>query len=117
MDRLEDYRRIIRRILAEHLEYGPTETEVETVGVSDETGGHYLLIEIGWQPPRRVYSVVFHLRLKDDKIWIEQDWTKPGLARELLNAGVPAEAIELGFQPPELRPYSELATSISYHRR
>ncbi len=107
MDRLSKYRSIIQRILGEHLENALQEEDVETVSVSDETGEHYLLLEIGWQPPRRIYNVVFHLRLKDDKIWIEQDWTERGIARELIQAGISAEVIELGFQPPEMRPYIE----------
>lgn len=56
MGRLEDYQPIIERILGEHLEHVLKEEQVETLGVCDEAGGHYMLLEIGWQPPRRVYS-------------------------------------------------------------
>jgi hypothetical protein len=111
MDRIEEYRQIIERILGEHLELVPKEDQVETLSVCDTAGGHYLLMEIGWQPPRRIHSVVFHIRLKDGKIWIEQDWTEYGVARELLEAGVPPEVIELGFQPPEMRPHIQLVTT------
>ncbi len=69
------------------------------------------LIEIGWQHPRRVYNVVFHIRLKDDKIWVEQDWTRKGIGHQLTEAGIPAEFIELGYQPPEMRPYVALKTA------
>lgn len=109
MDRLEEYCSIIRRILGEHLEYVPKEERVETLAVCDDAGGHYLLVEIGWQPPRRIYSVVFHVRLKDGKIWIEQDWTERGVARELIEAGVPERMIELGFRPPEIKRLIEQA--------
>ncbi len=105
---LGNYRRIIERILAEYIENAPEEAQIETIVINDKEGGNYLLMEIGWQPPRRVYHVLFHLRLKEDgKIWVEQDWTETGVARDLLRAGVPAEAIELGFQPPGMRPYIE----------
>src|SRR3990172_7175108 len=103
MDRVEEYRSIIRRILGEHLEYTPQEENIETLAVCDDKGGHYLLVEVGWQSPRRIYSVVFHVRLKDGKIWIEQDWTEHSVARELIEAGVPEKMIELGFRPPELK--------------
>ncbi|GAB4417526.1 MAG: hypothetical protein Fur0044_13210 [Anaerolineae bacterium] len=116
MDRLRDYRSIIQRILAEHLENAPQEEDVETVSINDEAGEHYLLLEIGWQPPRRIYNVVFHLRLKEGKIWVEQDWTEYGIARELMEAGIPAEAIELGFQPPEMRPYIEWSAPATGRR-
>jgi hypothetical protein len=103
------YRYVIRQILTHHIQATPLEDNIETLAVCDETAGHYMLIEIGWQPPRRIYNVIFHLRIRDDKIWIEQDWTEQGVARELLEAGVPPDRIELGFQPPEIRPYPELA--------
>jgi hypothetical protein len=53
-------------------------------------------------------NVVFHVRLKDDKIWIEQDWTREGIGQQLVEAGVPAKFIELGYQPPEMRLYVTL---------
>lgn len=103
MDRLEPYRSVVRRLLGEHLEYGQKDTQVETVGIFDDSGGNYLLIEVDWQHPRRIYSVVIHVHLKEEKIWIEQDWTEKGIAQELIEAGVPKEVIKLGFQPPESR--------------
>ena len=50
-------------------------------------------------------------RLKDGKIWLEEDWTEQGIATELLKAGVPKEAIVLAFQPPEMRQLSEFAVA------
>ena len=105
MDRIKEYQAIIQRILGEHLENTPPEPDIEAISISDEARGHYMLVEIGWQPPRHIHNVVFHLRLKGDQIWIEQDWTEGGVARELIAAGIPIEAIQLGFQPPEMRPH------------
>ena len=42
-------------------------------------------------------------RLKDGKIYVEEDWTKEGIANELMRAGVPASDIVLSFNPPDLR--------------
>lgn len=106
---VEEYRQIIHNILTEHATYGMPEEHIETLIVSDDEHGHYMLIEVGWQRPRRIYSVVFHLRLKEGKIWIEQDWTKDGVTYELLDAGVAPDDIVLSFQPPEMRPHSDLA--------
>ncbi|MDL1895996.1 XisI protein [Anaerolineae bacterium CFX7] len=107
MDRVTYYRHIIERILAEHLEYIPKEREIETIAVVDDQSNNFLLLDLGWQPTRRIHSVIFHLRIKDDKIWIEQDWTEDGVARDLLRAGVPPDDIILGFQPPDMRPYAQ----------
>jgi hypothetical protein len=69
-----------------------------------------LLLEIGWQHPRRVSNIVFYLRLKGGKIWIEEDWTREGIGHQLVSAGVPPQLIEFGYQPPKIRPYMELST-------
>jgi hypothetical protein len=105
MDQVKQYRPIIERILGDHLEFLGDDTQVEAVRIVDKNGENYLLIEIGWEPPRRVYNVILHVRLKDDKIWIEQDWTREGVGSQLVDAGVPATLVELGYQPPEMRPY------------
>ena len=109
MDTQDTYRDVIRQVLTRHVKEAPPEPGIETLAICDERGGHYMLVELGWQPPKRIYNVVFHLRFRDGKIWVEQDWTERGVVRDLLEAGVPPEQIELGFQPPEMRPYTELA--------
>jgi hypothetical protein len=52
---------------------------------------------------------VIHIRLKDEKIWIEEDWTEDGIATDLLQAGVQSEDIVLAFHPPRLRQFTEFA--------
>ena len=47
--------------------------------------------------------VKVYLRIVQGKIWIEEDWTKQGIADQLLEAGVPPEDIVLGFQHPSKR--------------
>ena len=52
-----------------------------------------------------------YIRIEQSKIWIEEDWTKQGIANELLEAGVPPEDIVLSFQHPIKRPLTEFATA------
>jgi len=112
MGKLEHYQTIIERILGEHLEQLPQEDEIEVFALNDRDSGHFMILEVGWQPPQRIYNIVFHIALKDDKIWIEQDMTEYGVARELIEAGIPSEVIELGFQPPEMRPHIDWAVTV-----
>ena len=105
MDTLDHYKIIIERILGEHLEQIPPEDEIEVFALSDKEQGHFMILEIGWQPPRRIYNIIFHIALKDGKIWVEQDMTEYGVARELIEAGISSDDIELGFQPAEMRPH------------
>ena len=111
MDKITRYRELIKQMLSEyadavakHLENG-----VETILVFDETRDHYAWMKVGWNKRHRVYGTTLHVRLKKDKIWIEQDWTEDGIATDLLRAGVPHDDIVLGFCDPERRDETEFA--------
>lgn len=110
MERIEYLRSVIKRIIGEQLEATPDEPSVDTLAIQDDESGNYLLVEVGWQSPRRIYNVIFHLHLKEGKIWVEQDWTEDGIANHLLTAGIQPEEIELGFQSPTMRAYIEWPT-------
>jgi hypothetical protein len=62
-----------------------------------------MLMRIGWRAETRVHRPLIDLRRKEDKIHVEEDWTKEGIANELMRAGVPASDIVLAFNPPNLR--------------
>jgi len=47
----------------------------------------------------------------NDKIWIQQDGTEVGIANQLVDLGVPKQDIVLGFDPPNLRKYTDFAVS------
>ena len=111
MDKITQYRELIKQVLSEyagavakHLENG-----VETILVFDDTREQYLWMKTGWKKRHRVYGTTLHVRLRNDKIWIEQDWTEDGIATDLLRAGVPREDIVLGFCEPERRAETEFA--------
>lgn len=48
-------------------------------------------------------------RIKNEKIYIEEDWTEEGIANELLTEDVPKEDIVLAFNDPETRKLTEFA--------
>jgi hypothetical protein len=64
---------------------------------------------IGWDRNRRVHTSIIHMRLRNDKIWIEWDGTEEGVAMALVAAGVPKEEIVLAFHSEADRPYTEFA--------
>ncbi|MGB6168089.1 MAG: XisI protein, partial [Geitlerinemataceae cyanobacterium] len=70
---------------------------------------NYLLMAIGWNSSGRVHSISFHLRIRNDKVWIEWDGTENGIALELVELGIPKEDIVLGFYRPERREITEFA--------
>ena len=75
----------------------------------DEVRDHYFWFHTGWDGKRRVQGLMVYLRIRDGKIWVEEDWTKQGVVNDLLEAGVAHEDIVLGFQHPSKRPLTEFA--------
>jgi hypothetical protein len=69
------------------------------------------LQEVGWRNHKRVINTYIVVRIKDGKIWIEDDGTEEGIANELVAAGVPKSDIVLAFQPPERRHLTEFAVA------
>ena len=113
MDKLDSYRHLIQKILTEYYQLGAKSisSKLEDVLVFDEQHDHYLLIVMGWEGEERIKGNTIHVRLRDGKIWIEEDWTEDGVATDLLQAGVPRSDIVLAFHPPHLRLYTEFASA------
>ena len=111
MDRLEEYRRVIQEIVARYGELTPSHGQIQTMPICDVASDNYLLLDIGWDPTGRVYAVVFHLQIRDCRIWVQQDGTEDGICQELLDAGVPREDIVLGFYRSERRALTEFAVA------
>ncbi len=111
MDKVTKYRELIERHLSELAAYANRSPNdgVETQCVFDEAHDQYLLVNVGWADRRRIRAVTLHVRLRNGKIWVEEDWTEEGIATALVRAGVPPEDIVLAFHPPELRHLTEFA--------
>lgn len=111
MDRLDNYRRIIKETLLQYTRIPYAYGEIESKLVSDTETDSYLLMTIGWNDDRRVHGCLVHIEIINDKIWIQRDGTEYGITRELEAAGIPKSDIVLGFQIPEVRPYTEYAVA------
>ena len=112
MDKLNHYRCLIKQALTERanlMRSQPLPGE-EVICLLDEATDNYLLLRLGWLQSKRLYSVTLHLRLVNDKIHIEQDWTDDFLA-DLVSAGVPKKDLVLAFTAPEMRTMTEFAVA------
>ena len=111
MDRIANYRQIIQKILIEYQQWAASANEsgVEQCVAFDEERDQYFWFHAGWNGKQRDFAVTVYLTIVEGKIWIEEDWTKQGIADELLQAGVPPEDIVLGFQHPSKRSLTALA--------
>lgn len=113
MDRVATYRALLKELITQHAErinrhpQPDTETEV----TFDEERDHYMLLRVGWTPKGRLFAPALYARLRNGKIWIENDWTDAGLATELVERGVPPTDVVLAFHPPEMRVHTEFSVS------
>ena len=113
MEKLEYYRHLIRKILTDYYELDAKSTDLtlECALIFDERHDHYLLVVMGWLGEERIKENTIHVRLRDGKIWIEEDWTEDGVVTDLLQAKVPREDIVLAFHEPEIRKHTEYAVT------
>ncbi len=111
MDKLENYNQIARKIVLEHARYASKREGIETLTLCDHSSGNYLLMRVGWHDLDRTHSILFHLRILEGKIWIEQDGIEYGIAQDLLDAGVPKEDIVLAFYDPKTRQLTDFAVA------
>lgn len=111
MDKLKTYRELIRKVLLDYrsLENASDDSELESLVLLDDVEQQYLMVRTGWDRSDRIERIAIHVRLKNEKIWIEEDCTEEGVATDFLQAGVPREDIVLGFHPQHLRQYTEFA--------
>lgn len=115
MDTLDRYRDLIESKLSEVVALfnrAVSAKQLRDQVAFDRQRDNYLVVQEGWDGSRRVHSIVVHIEIINGKIVIQEDWTEHGIARDLEEAGVPKSDIELGFQPPDVRPltgYAEAA--------
>ncbi|MGE0883113.1 MAG: element excision factor XisI family protein [Blastocatellales bacterium] len=115
MDKLEQYRDIIERelteivALTEHSSAAPTNLRDKTV--FDRQADSYLILREGWDGAHRIHGPVISLEIINGKIWLQADHTNLRIAERLEEAGIPKSEIVLGFQPPQVKPYTEYAVA------
>ncbi|MBW4619022.1 MAG: XisI protein [Cyanosarcina radialis HA8281-LM2] len=109
MDKLQQYRQIIRQILTEEAHPYSHSNDVEAEIICDTERDRYQLVYIGWEEHKRIFGVVLHFDIKDGKIWIQYNGTETAIAKVLTDKGVPPSDIVLGFHSPFKRQFSGYA--------
>jgi XisI protein len=110
MDTLTQYRQQIETLLKNHARH-VWDDRIQAQIIIDAEHDHYQLVYVGWRNSKRIYGVILHIDIIDGKIWIQQDGTEIGAANELVELGVPRQEIVLGFDPPNLRQYTDFAVN------
>lgn len=112
MGKLTKYQSLVEKLVTEYAEkYAIDDENTDQVIVIDNPNGVYQIYQIGWEGHSRIHEMTLHIRIKDGKIWVEEDWTEEGIASRLIESSVPNQDIVLGFNPPNMRQYTEYATA------
>ena len=106
MDSLNNYRQLVKQLLTEYAEIPVFDSGTKNEIIFDLENDRYMLINIGWFNEQRIHYCVIHIDIIDGQVWIQANNTDRLIAEELVAAGVPAESIVLGLQPPDVRPYT-----------
>ncbi len=113
MDKLMNYRETIKKVLADYDNFAnrSSKKKSETCLIFDETHDHYLWMSVGWEGKKKIRNIQVHIRIKNEKIYIEEDWTEEGIANELLREGIFKDDIVLAFYAPETRKLTDFAVA------
>ena len=111
MDRLDTYRNLIKKVLTEYHKWVSSAANLkqESCLIFDETHDQYLWLFLGWEGKKKISKIHVHIRIKNNKIYMEEDWTEEGIANELLREGIRKEEIVLAFYDPKHRELTDFA--------
>lgn len=111
MEKIKKYKVIASEILdAMAKEYNTPEDPVEYIAIKDENRGSYLLFSDGWVEDDRFYGCYVHIDVAaNGKVWVRHDGTEDVVVDKLLDKGVPASDIVIGWHAPYERQYTEFA--------
>ena len=107
MDKIEKYKKIVRKIVEEVVAMSPEiEDGIENQLITDDEHGHYIYFGVGWETDTNnwFYATFIHIDVKPNgRVWLQHDGTDLRIANQLIERGIPKNDIVIGFQPPYVR--------------
>lgn len=110
METVSRYRQVITRVLNDLAE-ATGRQDLEVLPLYDTVNDNYLLVDAGWRGIERIHNIIVHLRIRNDKIWVEADNTDAEIVQQLLDSGISKAEIVLAFYSPQKRPFTEFAVA------
>ena len=93
MERSLSYADILKKTLQEATRNQPRLQAIQLYPVCDTDSGHFLILATGWDKQRWLDTILFHARLVEHQVIIEEDNFEEGLTSALIDAGIQAEHI------------------------
>ena len=97
MDYSLTYPEILTQVLRKASAAQPRLQTIQISAVCDTESGQFLIIATGWEKTIWLNTILFHARLVDGKVVIEDDNFEEGLTEALITAGIAAEDIVTGL--------------------
>lgn len=84
----ERYEQIVRELLTEYAQIPHLQETLNDETIFDLESGRFMLVTIGWQNGKRVNTIVLHLDVTEDHIWIQCNNTDQDIKAELVQRGI-----------------------------
>lgn len=111
MGKMTKYEKAILNFLEEYASYYADDPSgIDTYIIADKERKQYQIVRTGWHEGRFIHYMLFHILIKDGKVWIQQNNTEDLIGDDLVKHGIPKTDIVLGFQPEEVRPLTGFGT-------
>jgi len=110
MDSLIVFRQAVKETLENYAKTFNNGEGVEMLLVFDEARDEYLVLRHGWAGKKRINHIPIFVRIQNEKIFVEEDWTDRDIVGQLMAYGIGRERIVLAFHHPSLRPFTDFAT-------
>ena len=111
MEKIAHYQQIIKSILNDYIVTMQSNLDEEIYLVEDPYKMNYLIYHNAWKHSSRNYGCILHIRIKNEKIYIEYDGTDEGFGDVFAEAGIPHTEIVLAFHAPAKRSYTGFAVA------
>jgi hypothetical protein len=99
MDHPLNYVDILKKTVQTATINQPRLQAIKLYPVCDTDSGHFLVLATGWDNQQWIDTILFHARLVENQIIIEEDNFEEGLTSALIAAGVRCEDIVTSLKP------------------
>lgn len=103
MEKIAKYRTAIEKILTDIASLEYSIPGIKHILVKDADRDHYLVIRVGWFKEENLYSIIAHIDIVNEKVWIYVSNIDQNLEEDLIEQGVSKEDIIFGGISPSQR--------------
>lgn len=112
MDKTIKYQNAILNLFQEYDKFWGNSGGLTNRIIADTKQNAFVLISFGWQNNETyTHLLCFHIEIIDNKVWVHENNTEALIADELIEKGVEAEDIVLGFIEADAPVYQRLAAA------